>query len=175
MAISTPTVHLGQTPYDPVKKRVFQARDVIFNEQKCGFEESSQVEKEPEPPVLFEFSDEPTEAVETPVRSDEPTEAVETPRVRPWHTCTHTHTHTHTHVTTKGGYRSSWKHPAPHVQSDRRSLLPHYPQLPAKPGWRAFRGAHDAQRPHTYHIHIHIHIHTYVACMYTCVHMDMFF
>ena len=69
----------GYRLYDPVKKRVFQARDVIFNEQKCGFEESSPVEKEPEPPVLFEFSDEPTEAVETPVRSDEPTEAVETP------------------------------------------------------------------------------------------------
>ena len=39
----------GYRLYDPVKKRVFQARDVIFNEQKCGFEESSQVEKEPEP------------------------------------------------------------------------------------------------------------------------------
>ena len=52
---------------------------MIFNEHKCGFEESSQVEKEPEPPVLFEFSDEPTEAAETPVRSDEPTEAAETP------------------------------------------------------------------------------------------------
>ena len=42
---------------------------MIFNEQKCGFEESSQVEKEPELPVLFEFSDEPTEAVETPVHT----------------------------------------------------------------------------------------------------------
>ena len=63
------TITKGYRLYDPAKKRVFQSRDVIFNEQKCGFEEYSQVEKEPESPVLFEFSDEPTEAVETPVHT----------------------------------------------------------------------------------------------------------
>ena len=48
---------------------MFYARDVIFNEEKCGFEEPSQVEKKPQCPVCLEFPDEPTEAVEPPVRT----------------------------------------------------------------------------------------------------------
>ena len=41
---------------DPLKK-VFQSRDVIFNEQKCGFKEPSQAQKEPQPLLYLEYSD----------------------------------------------------------------------------------------------------------------------
>ena len=59
------TTTKGYRLYDPVK--VLHARDVIFNEGKCGFEEPSQVE-EPQCFVCLEFPDEPTEVVESPVR-----------------------------------------------------------------------------------------------------------
>ena len=42
----------GYRLYDPLKKKVFHSRDVIFNEQKSGFEESSQAQKEPQPLVI---------------------------------------------------------------------------------------------------------------------------
>ena len=50
--------------YDPLKKKVFHSRDVIFNERKCGFEEPSPTQKETEPLVYLEYSDEPSEAAE---------------------------------------------------------------------------------------------------------------
>ena len=52
----------GYRLYDPLKKKVFHSRDVIFNEQKCGFEEPSQ--KETQPLVYLEYSDESSETVE---------------------------------------------------------------------------------------------------------------
>ena len=51
--------------YDPLKKKVLYSRDVIFNEQKCGFEEPSQQETQRH--VYLEYSDEPSETVEPPV------------------------------------------------------------------------------------------------------------
>ena len=63
------TTTKGYRLYNPMKKKVFHARDVIFNEKKCGFEEPSQVEKEPQRSVCLEFPDEPTEEVESPVRT----------------------------------------------------------------------------------------------------------
>ena len=36
------TTTKGYRLYDPLKKRVVYSRDVIFNEQKCGLEESTQ-------------------------------------------------------------------------------------------------------------------------------------
>lgn len=50
--------------YDPLKKKVFHSRDVIFNEQKCGFTDPSQAQKEPQPLVYLECSDEPSETIE---------------------------------------------------------------------------------------------------------------
>ena len=38
------TTTKGYRLYDPLKKRVVFSRDVIFNEQKCGLEESTQHE-----------------------------------------------------------------------------------------------------------------------------------
>ena len=46
----------GYQLYDPLKK-VFHSRDAIFNEQKCGFKEPSQAQKEPQPLVYLEYSD----------------------------------------------------------------------------------------------------------------------
>ena len=46
----------GYRLYDPLKK-VFHSRDAIFNEQKCGFKEPSQAQKEPQPLVYLEYSD----------------------------------------------------------------------------------------------------------------------
>ena len=38
--------------------KVFHSRDVIFNKQKYGFKEPSQAQKEPQPTVYLESSDE---------------------------------------------------------------------------------------------------------------------
>ena len=43
--------------YDPLKKKVVFSRDVIFNEQKCGLEES--IQHEPRKYVYLEYPDEP--------------------------------------------------------------------------------------------------------------------
>ena len=43
---------------------MFHSRDVIFNEQKCGFTDPSQAQKEPQPLVYLECSDEPSETIE---------------------------------------------------------------------------------------------------------------
>ena len=58
------TTAKGYRLYDPLKKKVFLSRDVIFNEQKCGFEELSLIQKEPEPLVYLEYSDEHSETAE---------------------------------------------------------------------------------------------------------------
>ena len=46
----------GYRLYDPLKKVAF-SQDVIFNEQKCGFEESTQ--HEPRKYVYLGYPDEP--------------------------------------------------------------------------------------------------------------------
>ena len=51
------TATKGYRLYDPLKKKVVFSRDVIFNEQKCGLEESTQ--HEPRKYVYLEYSDEP--------------------------------------------------------------------------------------------------------------------
>ena len=43
---------------------MFHGRDVIFNERKCGFEQPSPTQKEPEPLVYLEYSNEPSETAE---------------------------------------------------------------------------------------------------------------
>ena len=53
------TTTKGYRLYDPLKKRVVYSRDVIFNEQKCGLEESTQ--HEPRKYVYLEYSDEPSD------------------------------------------------------------------------------------------------------------------
>ena len=58
------TTTKGYRLYDPLKKKVFHSRDVIFNEQKCGFTDPSQAQKEPQPLVYLECSDEPSETIE---------------------------------------------------------------------------------------------------------------
>ena len=65
------TTTTGYRLYDPLKKKVLYSRDVVFNEQRCGFEEQAQ--KEPQRLVYLEYSDEPSETTESPVpvrRSD---------------------------------------------------------------------------------------------------------
>ena len=54
----------GYRLYDPLKKKGFHSRDVIFNEQKCGFTDPSQAQKKPQPLVYLECSDEPSETIE---------------------------------------------------------------------------------------------------------------
>ena len=58
------TTTKGYRLYDPLKKKVFYSRDVIFNEQRCGFVEPSQTQKESQPLVHLEYSDESSETVE---------------------------------------------------------------------------------------------------------------
>ena len=58
------TTTKGYRLCDPLKKKVLY-RDVIFNEQKCGFEKPSQPETQRH--VYLEYSDEPSETVEPPV------------------------------------------------------------------------------------------------------------
>ena len=58
------TTTKGYRLYDSLKKKVFHSRDVIFNEQKCGFTDPSQAQKEPQPLVYLECSDEPSETIE---------------------------------------------------------------------------------------------------------------
>ena len=53
----------GYRLYDPLKKKVFYSRDVIFNEQEYGCKELS--EQEPLRYVHLEYSDESTETVES--------------------------------------------------------------------------------------------------------------
>ena len=57
------TTTKGYRLYDPLKK-VFHSRDVIFNERKCGFEEPSPTQKDPEPLVYLKYSDEPSKTAE---------------------------------------------------------------------------------------------------------------
>ena len=66
------TTTKGYRLYDPLKKKVLYSRDVIFNEQKCGFEETSQQETQRH--VYLEYSDEPSETVEPPVSILRPSE-----------------------------------------------------------------------------------------------------
>ena len=56
----------GYRLYDPLKRKVFHSRDVIFNEQKYGFAESSTPWKESERQVFLEYSDELSEMIESP-------------------------------------------------------------------------------------------------------------
>ncbi len=58
----------GYRLYDQTKKKVFFSRDVIFNEQKCGFEQSSEVE--PQKRVYLEYSEEDTETTSVPETAD---------------------------------------------------------------------------------------------------------
>ena len=53
----------GYRSYNPEKK-VFHSRDVILNEQKYGFKEPFQTQKEPQLLVYLKRSDEPLETVE---------------------------------------------------------------------------------------------------------------
>lgn len=60
----------GYRLYDQAKKKVFFSRDVIFNEQKCGFERSSAQKR-----VYLEYTDENTETIsssETTADTSEP-------------------------------------------------------------------------------------------------------
>ena len=45
----------GYRLYDPLRKRVFHSRDVIFNELKCSFDEPSTIHHEPEQHVYLEY------------------------------------------------------------------------------------------------------------------------
>ena len=53
------TTTKGYRLYDPLKKKVVFSRDVIFNEQKCGLEDS--IHNEPKKYVCLEYLDEPTD------------------------------------------------------------------------------------------------------------------
>ena len=55
----------GYRQYDPLKKKVVFSRDVIFNEQKCGFEDLTQCE--PKKFVCLEYSDEAIDTNNIPV------------------------------------------------------------------------------------------------------------
>ena len=57
----------GYRLYDSQTKKVVYSRDVIFNEQKCGFDKPTDSQKEPERHVYLECSD------ESPVIADPPT------------------------------------------------------------------------------------------------------
>ena len=54
------TTTKGYRLYDPLKKKVVFSRDVIFNEQKYGLEDSTQ--HEPKKYVYLKYSDESTDA-----------------------------------------------------------------------------------------------------------------
>ena len=58
------TTTKGYRLYDPLKKKIVFSRDVIFNEQKCGLEEFTQ--HEPKKYVYLEYSDEQTDATNSP-------------------------------------------------------------------------------------------------------------
>ena len=53
------TTTKGYRLYDPLKKKVVFSRDVIFNEQKCGLEDS--IQHEPKKYACLEYSDKPTD------------------------------------------------------------------------------------------------------------------
>ena len=54
----------GYRLYDPLKQKIIYSRDVIFNEQECGLEESTQ--QEPQKYVHLECTDEPLETPDPP-------------------------------------------------------------------------------------------------------------
>lgn len=60
------TTTKGYRLYDPLRKKIIHSRDIIFNEQKYGFDETSESLKEPEQPVYLEYSDEPSETADAP-------------------------------------------------------------------------------------------------------------
>ena len=53
----------GYRLYDSLKRKIVYSRDAIFNEQKCGFEESTQ--QEPQKYVHLEYSEEPLKMVDS--------------------------------------------------------------------------------------------------------------
>ena len=67
----------GYRLYDSCKRKIVFSRDVIFNEQKCGFEESTQ--QEAQKYVCLEYSDEPAETVGLPESLPESPESLPEP------------------------------------------------------------------------------------------------
>lgn len=67
----------GYRLYDPLRKKIIHSRDVIFNEQKYGIDETFESQKEQERYVYLEYSDEPSETIDSPDSPDSP------PRQRP--------------------------------------------------------------------------------------------
>ena len=51
---------------DPLRKEIIHSRDVIFNEQKYGFDETFESQREQERYVYLEYSDEPSETIDSP-------------------------------------------------------------------------------------------------------------
>ena len=60
----------GYRQYDPLRKKLFHSKDIIFNKQKFGFDESTEPQKEPEGHVYLECSppaDPPTPSTDEPL------------------------------------------------------------------------------------------------------------
>ena len=68
----------GYRLYDPLKKKVFFSRDVIFNEELCGLRDLFQTQSEPWSPVYLECSGESLETAERSVPTSQQSESTET-------------------------------------------------------------------------------------------------